>query len=302
LNTLTFKLPFPCGIRFKMKTIPVKKIKGTKSEPDLSESFIIRDVSELLGGKDLLQELHRHDFFYLLALKKGKGNHEIDFTPYTVHDNSIFIMRPGQVHQHLLKAKSQGHLIQFKTDLYHSHDNIALQLLSKASSVNHYQLDASNFKKLHALLENILQEYNNKHHSYQQVIKANLEILFIELVRQHSKITAKNITTYTQERLEKFLELLETHITAHKQVTEYASMLSLSPYQLNAITNAALGKTCSELINEYIILEAKRYLLATTNQVNQIAYHLGYEDASYFIRFFKKHAGTSPDAFRNNFK
>ena len=57
-------------------------------------------------------------------------------------------------------------------------------------------------------------------------------------------------------------------------------MLNLSTYQLNAITKTTLGKTCSDLINEYIILEAKRYLLATSNKVNQIAYHLGYEDVS----------------------
>ncbi|MBL7932446.1 MAG: AraC family transcriptional regulator, partial [Bacteroidia bacterium] len=73
-------------------------------------------------------------------------------------------------------------------------------------------------------------------------------------------------------------------------------------YQLNSITKSLLGKTCSEIINEQIILEARRYLLATSNQVNQIAYQLGYEDVSYFIRFFKKHTGHSPDSFRQNFK
>jgi AraC-like DNA-binding protein len=79
-------------------------------------------------------------------------------------------------------------------------------------------------------------------------------------------------------------------------------MLNLSSYQLNAIVRATLGKTCSELIIEYILLESKRYLLATSHQVTQIAYHLGYEDVSYFIRFFKKHTGYSPEAFRNNLK
>jgi AraC-like DNA-binding protein len=78
-------------------------------------------------------------------------------------------------------------------------------------------------------------------------------------------------------------------------VSEYAAMMNLSTYQLNAITKQTLGKTCSQLIDEHIILEAKRYLLATANQVNQIADHLGYEDVSYFTRFFKKHTGYSPE-------
>jgi len=79
-------------------------------------------------------------------------------------------------------------------------------------------------------------------------------------------------------------------------------MLNLSVYQLNAITKATLGKTCSEVINEHIILEAKRCLLATSNKIGQTAYRLGYEDISYFIRFFKKQTGYSPEAFRNNFR
>jgi YesN/AraC family two-component response regulator len=63
-----------------------------------------------------------------------------------------------------------------------------------------------------------------------------------------------------------------------------------------------VGKTVSELINEQIILEAKRHLLATSNQIKEIADQLGYEDHSYFIRFFKQQTGLSPDAFRKNFR
>jgi AraC family transcriptional regulator, transcriptional activator of pobA len=63
-----------------------------------------------------------------------------------------------------------------------------------------------------------------------------------------------------------------------------------------------VGKTVAQLIDEQIILEAKRYLLATPNQVKDIAWDLGYEDVSYFIRFFKKHTGLTPDAFRKNFR
>jgi AraC-like DNA-binding protein len=136
------------------------------------------------------------------------------------------------------------------------------------------------------------------------VIKANLDIFFIELLRHqpNRKSISNNVNTYTQERLEEFLELLETHIASHKLVSQYADMLSLSNYQLNAITKATLGKTSSEVIDEHIILESKRHLLATSNQVTQVAYNLGYEDVSYFIRFFKKHTGYSPEAFRNNFR
>lgn len=285
-----------------MKKIPIRYIKATQKEPVFSGSFSIRDVRELLSGKDMVQELHRHDFFYMLALKKAAGNHEIDFAPYQVCDNSVFFMRPGQVHQLSLKAVSTGYLMAFKTDFYHPHEKASNQLVRKASNMNSYYPDANSFKKLLSILTDIFQEYTDKQESYQEVIKANLDILFIELARQQRKSLSKNVIPYTQERLEEFLGLLETHISDHKQVSQYAGMLNLTPYQLNAITKATLGKTCSELINEHIILESKRYLLATSNQVNQIADHLGYEDVSYFIRFFKKQTGYTPETFRHNFR
>jgi AraC-like DNA-binding protein len=213
-------------------------------------------------------------------------------------------MRPGQVHQLKLNAKSTGYLIEFKTDFYYPQDKASNQLLRKTSNKNLCSLDEKRFKKIHSVLTAIFQEYTNKQEGYHEVIKANLGILFIELVRnrQNKKSHLNNTISYTQERLEKFLELLETQIATHKQAAHYADKLNLSGYQLNTITKATLGKTSSELINEYIILESKRYLLATANQVNQIAYHLGYEDVSYFIRFFKKHTGYSPEVFRHNFK
>ena len=287
-----------------MKNIPVRHINTTQKEPDFSGSFSIRNVEDLLAGKDMVQELHRHDFFFILALKKGMGTHEIDFTSYEVCDNSIFFMRPGHVHRLTLKPGSKGYLVQFKADFFYSHDKASGQLLRKASNKNLCQPDIKRFKKLLTILTYIFNEYTDKQEGYREVIKANLGIFFIELVRhrQDHKNPLNNVSPYTQERLEEFLELLETHISNHKQVPQYADMLHLSAYQLNAITKVTLGKTCSELINECIILESKRYLLATSNQVNQIAYQLGYEDVSYFIRFFKKHTGFSPEAFRHNFR
>lgn len=285
-----------------MENIPIRKINISQKEPIFSESFDIRDVQDLLAGKDMVQELHRHDFFYILVLKKGTGDHEIDFTSYEVGDNAIFFMRPGQVHQLTLKAGSTGYLLQFKPDFRYPHDKVSNQLLRKASNTNHYQLDTNKFKKVLAILTYIFEEYTDKQEGYQEVIKANLNIFFIELVRQHGKNHSNNVLPYTQESLENFLELLETHISTHKQVSQYADMLNLSLYQLNAITKTTLDKTCSALINEYIVLEAKRYLLATSNQVKEIAYHLGYEDVSYFIRFFKKQTGYSPESFRHHFR
>ena len=281
--------------------IPIRMLVPDQKEPTLSGSLGIRRIQDLLGGKDMVQELHRHDFFFVLALEKATGSHVIDFTSYDVGSHTVFFMRPGQVHQLVLKAGSEGYLMQFKSDFYYAREKTYSQLLRKAGSINCYRFDAITFKKVLSTLHSIFHEYTGELDGHHEVINANLVILFIELVRQQDN-KPNGASLYAQERLEKFLELLERHMGSHKSVSQYADMLNVTPYQLNAITKSTLGKTCSEVINEHIILESKRFLLATSDQINEVADHLGYPDVSYFIRFFKKHTGHSPESFRNNFR
>ncbi|MEJ0029880.1 MAG: helix-turn-helix transcriptional regulator [Bacteroidota bacterium] len=273
-----------------MHVIPIRQIKPPESEPKISRTIRIRDISILLRGKDMHQDLHRHNFFFVLALQKGKGEHIIDFNPYKVTNNCIFILRPGQVHELLLKAGCTGYLMEFNMEFYHVKDRGTSPMFQNA-------------QKLHSILHYIFHEYKDQKEGYEDVIRAQLDIFYIELkrLRQHED-KSTNSPSYERERLEEFLQLVEKNISSKKQIAEYADLLHISGYQLSALTKNALGKTPSEVINEYIILESKRYLLATSDQVNQIAWHLGYEDPSYFIRFFKKHTGYSPDAFRSNSK
>jgi AraC family transcriptional regulator, transcriptional activator of pobA len=285
-----------------MKNIPVRSIKSAEAKPDISESFKIRSVREVLSGKDMSQDLHRHDFYFVLALKKGDGDHEIDFVAHSISNDCLFFMRPGQVHRLSLKAKSEGYLMEFSKNFFRA--NGSHDLLRKAASQNFCQLGEDNSHKLQNILRSIHEEYTNRAEGFQEIIQANLSIFFIELTRhrRNHKNSIGNGNEYAQERLQDFLELLENRINGYKTVSHYADMLNLSPFQLNSITRTLLGKTAAGLIDDHILLEAKRYLLATSNQVNQIAYHLGYEDVSYFIRFFKKHTGYTPELFRQNFR
>ncbi|HRB51308.1 MAG TPA: AraC family transcriptional regulator [Niabella sp.] len=258
----------------------------------------------MTAEKDLVHELHRHDFYFFLFIENGTGEHEIDFIKYEVDNYSVFFVRPGQVHQLKLGKGTTGFMLQFTSDFYAPRENPASIVLRKVSNKNHCHLSTERFKKNSLLLQIIFQEYTHKHDRYKEVVKASLEIIFIELVRQSSNPNKINNEAkfYAQERLEELQDLLEKNIYNKKQVSEYAEMLNITPYQLNTITKASLQKTGSELINEHIILEAKRMLIGTVNQVNQVADMLGYDDPSYFIRFFKKQTGHTPEAFRQKSK
>lgn len=291
-------------LKSQMKTIPVRKITAAQREQSDTGRFSIRELDTLMNGKDLHHEFHKHDFFFVLAIQKGKGVHEIDFAEYKVHDHTVFILRPGQVHRLELKAGATGFLMEFDLSFYQPKNSLSEQRWQKASGKNYCELAAARFARLFTTLGNIFHEFAAKEEGYKEAIRASLDLFFIEFIRQsrNPKEISKRESPYSQERFEEFLHLLETNIGTMKNVAQYARLLHLSPFQLNTIAKEAVGKTVSALINEQIILEAKRYLLATPNQVKDIADHLGYEDVSYFIRFFKRHTGHSPEAFRKNFK
>jgi AraC family transcriptional regulator, transcriptional activator of pobA len=285
-----------------MKGIPIRSIRATKESA--AGKCSIRRLEDILNGHDLQHDLHRHSFFFILLVGKGEGVHEIDFTSYEVQERSIFLLRPGQVHQLLLRAGATGFLMEFDADFYHAKDKSGAQRMRRAGGKNFCLFEAGRFEKLKALLNAIFDEYTCKQEGYADAIRAMLDLFYIEFVRQGDAATALKSggNIYIQDRFEEFNELLEKHITSEKQVSYYTRAMNLSSYQLNEITKSVAGKTASALIDDYIVLEAKRYLLATSAQVKEIADQLGYEDPSYFIRFFRKHTGHSPETFRKNFR
>ncbi len=287
-----------------MTTIPVRHIAPAQALQSSAGRFSVRDLQQVLNGKDLVHALHRHDFYFVLAIQEGTGIHEIDFVPYPVQAHTVFILRPGQVHRLELSAGSQGFLLEFDLSFYQPKHTIAAHRWKKASGKNYCEIEAARFQKLHRYLSAIVDEYSLKQEGYLEAVKANLDLFFLEYLRQSKQPDnfASSGNAYIHERFEELVRLLETNIVSMKHVSDYADLLSLSPYQLNSIAKTSVGKTVSDLIHDQVILEAKRHLIATPAQVKEIADQLGYEDPSYFIRYFKKHTGQSPESFRKNFK
>ncbi|WP_118974764.1 helix-turn-helix domain-containing protein [Taibaiella koreensis] len=281
-----------------MKKIPTRRLSPEQQESAFAEQFLIRDIPSLLKGADLVQELHRHDFYYLLALQQGSGEHSIDFNTYPVSDHSLFIMRPGQVHRLRLQAGSTGYLVQFGTGFTAGRDNVWQQALQHACRYPYYNAGRERMTQLLHLLDALAAEIGAKQEPYKDAVAAYV-YLFLVSVQRLQERPPHATGLYRQEQLDAFRTLLEAHSHEQKLVAYYAQQLHLSPYQLNAITKALLNKTCSEMIADQVLLEARRYLLGTKSQVKEIAARLGFDDVAYFIRFFRKHTGISPGAFRD---
>lgn len=285
-----------------MKSIPIRSIH-TNTAPEAGR-FSIRRLQDIMKGSELLHDLHRHDFYFFLLVEKGKGVHEVDFHPYTINGGSFFLLRPGQVHRLSLKAGATGYLMEYDPAFYRPEGEDAVQRLRKVNTRNYLPLGAESLRILSPLFQRILDECTEKRTAFKDSIRYQLDMIYLELFRICSRESGRGSApvSYMQERFEEFSELLEANCAEHKQVAFYTDKMNLSAYQLNEITKATTGKTVSALIDEHLQLEARRYLLATNNQVKEIADLLGFEDVSYFIRFFKRHTGQSPEAFRKNLK
>lgn len=135
-----------------MKLIPVRHIATAKKEKSNTGRFNIREVQAVLDGKDLVHPLHKHDFFFVLALQRGQVIHEIDFIEHDIQDFTTFILHPGQVHQLRLKAFSTGYLMEFDTAFYQPKNSITDQSWRKARSKNYCKMEVTRFMKLLSLL------------------------------------------------------------------------------------------------------------------------------------------------------
>lgn len=98
----------------------------------------------------------------------------------------------------------------------------------------------------------------------------------------------------------RFMALVEAHHLDHWPVARYAAALGLSEERLNRMLRAQTGRTALQLVHERLAREAQRRLLYIAAPVSRLAWELGFPDAAYFSRFFKRQVGVSPAQFRRN--
>ncbi len=98
--------------------------------------------------------------------------------------------------------------------------------------------------------------------------------------------------------LQKLKDAIEENFKTKHSTEQYAELLYIYPKALAKITKSYFNKTLFHLINERLIIEAKREPYLAGKTVKVIAWELGYEDEYYFSRFFKVNADVSPQMYR----
>ncbi len=268
------------------------------------------DIRRLEVHKKLLSPAdfpHRHDFYNLIYIVKGSGKHTIDFQEFEVKPQQLYCMNDAQVHSWELSDEVEGYTLFFKKEFYEVIEpKYALQALPffnlGANDSSLVAFSEEEAKNIAFLFEEILREFQSNLIDRDILIKSYLKIILINALRAYTpKMLTDNHDTNIA-KVRQFEQLINLRFKECKSVKEFADILHITPNYLNAICTKVSGKTAGQIIRERVVLEAKRLLLHSSISVCELAYHLGYEDCSYFIRLFKKEVGDTPEYFRTNLR
>ncbi len=109
--------------------------------------------------------------------------------------------------------------------------------------------------------------------------------------------TSEN-NTHQVHMISTFKDLVARHYTKYHRVSDYAGMMNISPKYLNQVVKKVMGVTARSIIQEQLIIHARRDLKFSNDSVKQIAFRLGYAEPFHFSSFFKKKVGCSPSDYR----
>lgn len=236
---------------------------------------------------------HRHFFYAVYWIHQGSGIHVIDFEEYEIKPNRIFFVKPEQIHFLHNDTMMEYSALQF-TEEFMSCSDTGYQTEEREIAVCH-DLTLEEQERMEILFKQISAEAVSGLEYSTALIQSEINTLLLDLERIGLD---KRRYTALPDLLLKYRMLVEKQYTATRLVQKYAGQLGVSANYLNVLVRKYLGKSALNLINERVILEIKRRLLRTEKGVSEIAYDLGFDELSYFSRFFKRHTGTTPIAFR----
>lgn len=250
-----------------------------------------------------LHTAHRHSFYHLVYFTKGSGSQTIDFENYPVVPGLIYFMAPGQVHSWAFESEVDGYIVNFSEDyfrsfLYNPNYLENFSFFDERSAEAVMILPEPVQEKISSLFEEILSEGKTSRPFDADLVRLLILSIFIQIARTKDHAHQVAHSSYNHTLLKSFKKLIEQNFIQLRFPKEYAALLYITPNHLNALCNDLLGIPAGQLIRDRVILEAKRMLINMELSITEIAEKLEFSDHSYFIKFFKKHVGTTPDKFR----
>ena len=243
------------------------------------------------------------DFYTIILVQEGKGIFYLDDTKYSFQGPIIFFATPFQKIEIKTTINTQLKMIQFHGDFYciefHKSEVGCNGLLFNNIFLSPLvQLSSQMLSKVKNIWKELTSEFDEGQPEW-PILIAYLQLL---LARASSiklkQISKEEYLISLDDEMMALKALIESNYNIHHSPSFYAKALGMPINTLTKKCKKHFGRSPRDLIQERIIVEAKRRLHLTRQLVKQISYELNFKDEYYFSRFFKKRVNMSPIAFR----
>lgn len=275
-----------------MKTeVPVYTLKHIV---DPTESPILLGEGYDLFGEDAVGS-HQVDFFIIILVVTGRGFHTIDGIKYPIRTGNIHLVFPGQQHEVKLKKNTKIYTLCVNNTLFTSftdHFKFTFSLYQNYPVIKLSPRGYSNMlHEIHGIRNELTQpELNPK------ILKLHLMIVG-EIVNREVFKFFQLEEKVRNHRLSEYVKLVDHYFAEQKQVAFYAKILNVTVNYLNVCCRKYLSCTATQVIQDRIIQEAKRKFNLGNLSIKEVGFSLGFDDVSYFTRFFREKTGITPRKF-----
>lgn len=248
---------------------------------------------------------------YLVKILWNRGN-----TPINLQIDAVWLkLMPNQIItltflHHIVyekNASSQVTAFIFNKEFYclQQHDDeVSCNgiLFFGAQSIPLIDISGEEKHKFDILYEVFLDEFNQKDTIQGQMLEVLLKKMIIKCTRiAKLNVYPENPNNSQVDMIRKFNLLVEIHFKTLKKVGDYANLLCKSPKTLSNLFIINKQKNPQQIIHDRIILEAKRLLNFSEKSSKEIAFELGFAEASHFAKFFKNITEYTPIQYRKRF-
>jgi AraC family transcriptional regulator, transcriptional activator of pobA len=250
-------------------------------------------------------EEHLHvDLVQLFIIEEGHGLLMANQSKINIDGPSLVIIPASVMHGFAFHEDVKGEVLTF-SEVYLDtilKFNPKVGLVFNQLRYLRLELELPIFDQMLWLKNRIIQEMREEGAEKQAFINLLFQSLFLLFYRLHLGDTNVVATSdhKTLAYFSAFQKSIKKSLVISKSVGHYAAELHISTVHLNRVCKKILNKAPIQIIHDFLLVEAKMYLLKTNYSISEIAYFLDFNDPAYFTRFFKKMVGLSPSDFRKN--
>lgn len=251
---------------------------------------------------------HQTDFYQIFWIQEGCLSLMVDFNELQLTPDSLLFLGKEKVRQFNSTSNCSGKILLFTENFFCKKDS-DIDFLQKLTLFDYNLLRPSLItitpkENILITLFNIIErELNIPSDLFQYDILRNcLHNLLLHAERNVLRHNYRNIKKDSNSIYAlQFRDMVETSYKHLKLVQEYAIKMNISKEKLIQSVTRNLGDTPKRIIDQRILLEAKRLLIHTNKSVKEISFELGFDESTNFVKYFKKHQKTTPKEYRQNF-